>query len=321
MENHMKKTNFFWLLISCLFITTTFADTKTSSVDKIVVIVNSSVITQNEVNRAMVSTKKQIAAMNAPLPSENKLKDTVINNLIDQELQRQLLKLANIKISEKEIDDAISNIAKHNNLSSAQLRQELIKSGGNFKQYREQIREQMAISRIQQQEVNSNITVSDQEVNQFLKEYKKAKQQDIPVQYHLQNILIPLPDDASSDAIQKAQEQAEQVLKKIRQGEDFNKAATEAALQSSDLGWRRPTDIPAIFAATVKNMKAGEISEPLRAPNGFHLLKLVETHQEASKINLNNKNEIRALIYQRKFEENRRLWLQKLRDSAYIKFV
>ena len=321
----MKK-NSFLIFILFIFITSAFTasaqQASNKAVDKIVVIVNDSVITQSEVSDALVAAKKQITTMNMPMPPEKKLKAQIINNLIDQELQRQLVKLAKINISEREVDDAINNIAKRNNLTIAKLQKELAASGVNVAKYRAQIREQIAFTYIRQHEVNGNITISDQDINQFLKEYKKSiNQKNTSVQYHLKNILISLSENTSTEDIQKAQKQAAELVAKIRNGEDFDNISKDDAIQSSDLGWRKLTDIPPIFVEVVKNMKVGEVSEPIQAPNGFHILKLVEIHSAAPRIDANNKEEIRAIIYQRKFEAKVHEWLEKLRESAYIKFV
>lgn len=292
---------------------------KEKSLNQIVVIVNDSVITQDEVNQGIVVAKKQLQEMKTPLPSEEELKKQVINNLINRELQQQLMRSMNINISDSELDGAIESIAKRNNISLALMRTELAKSGTNYKEYREQVREQMMLARLQQEQVG-RVTVSDKEVSDFLSHYKNVKQPD--AEYHLQNILVPLPDKASKEDVQKAQQETEKLLAKIRSGADFSQVAAansgdEHALEGGDLGWRRLAQMPPVFANAAKDMKAGEVRS-LRAPNGFHILKVVEIRQSEQKL---NKDAVRALIYQRKFEEKVQQWLRGVRDSAYIKFV
>jgi peptidyl-prolyl cis-trans isomerase SurA len=329
----MKKNIFFILFITIAnmaFIASALAQNLDRALDKVVVVVNNSVITQHEIDRAVLATKKQFAATNMPLPPEKKLRTEIINSLIDQELQRQLVKLSNITTSETEVDDAITDIAKRNNLTSTQLRHELIKSGGNFAQYRDRIREQIAFARVQHQGVvDGNIAVSDQEVEKFLMQYKKVEKSEKKssvAEYHLQTILIPLSDNPSPDDVENAKQQAGNLLHKIKGGESFDTVATSGY---NDLGWRKLADITPIFAKIVKDMRPGNVSSVLvRAPNGFHILKLAEvrdadnnTANIGQKIDFSNKNKIRALIFQHKYEEKVRLWLQKLRDSAYIKFM
>ena len=171
----MKKINFCWVLLLILFAGASFAASKEKSLNQIVVIVNDSVITQNEVNQGMIAAKKQLQEMKAPLPSDEELKKQVINNLITRELQRQIVKRANITISDSDLDGALEIIAKRNNIDLIKLRGEVEKSGINYKAYREQVREQMSFTRIQQQEVG-RLTVSDQEVEDFLSHYKNVKQ-------------------------------------------------------------------------------------------------------------------------------------------------
>ena len=323
----MKKIISFSSLIFILFATVALAASQEVPLNKIAVIVNNSVITQDEINQAVRFAKKQLTAMNANFPPEKELRMQIIDNLIAHELQKQLVVQFNIDISEKEIDDAIKNVAKHNNLTLAQLRQELEKSGKNFKQYREQIREQMAFNRIQQHEVGRNVSaVTDEEVEQFLKQSKKNAQLSGVNEYFLQDIVISLPDNSSSEDIKKTQQKAAQLVKKMRSGEDYDLLVAESnsegyKLENNDLGWRKMADVPALFADTIKSMKIGEFSAPIQAPNGFHILKLVEHRRTAAKIESYNKDDARAFIYQHKFEEKVRAWLQKMRESAYIKFM
>lgn len=315
----MKKIKFCCILL-LIFVGTVFAASKEKSLNQIVVIVNDSVITQNEVNQGMIAAKKQLQEMNAPLPSDEELKQQVINNLIIRELQRQIVKRANITITDKDLDGALETIAKRNNIDLTKLREEVEKSGINYREYREQVREQMAFTRIQQQEVG-RVTVSDQEVEDFLSHYKNVKQPD--AEYHLQNILIPLSDNPSPEDVKKAEQKATQLLAKIHGGADFRQVAAansgdQHALEGGDLGWRRLAEMPTIFADAAKDMQAGEVRGPLRAPNGFHILKVVEIRGGKQDL---TKDAVRGLIYQRKFEEKVQKWLRSLRDSAYIKFV
>jgi peptidyl-prolyl cis-trans isomerase SurA len=144
------------------------------------------------------------------------------------------------------------------------------------------------------------------------------------MEYHFKSILISLPDSPSASDVQKAQQQADQLLKRIRSGEDFDKVATDSSndqsIQAIDLDWRKLADMPAVFADAAKDMKVGEVKGPLRAPNGFHILKLAEVRQAGQKMKL-DKEQAKALIYQQKYEEKVQIWLQKLRDASYIKIL
>jgi peptidyl-prolyl cis-trans isomerase SurA len=254
------------------------------------------------------------------LPSNEELKKQVIDNLIFRELERQVVKRANITVSDTELNGALDAIAKRNNIDVTKLREAVEKSGMNYKEYREQVREQMTFARIQQQQAGK-IIVTDQEVDDFLAHYKNTKQPDS--EYHVQDILIPLSDNPSPEEVKKAEQQAEALLAKIRGGTDFKEVAAanskgQQALQGGDLGWRTLAEMPQVFADAVKEMHTGEVKGPLRAPNGFHLLQISEIRQTNQQL---NKEMIRNLIYQRKIEEKTQKWLKGLRDSAYIKFV
>jgi peptidyl-prolyl cis-trans isomerase SurA len=289
--------------------------------DKIVVIVNDSVITQSEIDQAMSMAKQQLAHSNTPLPSNKELRNQVINSLISRNIQRQMVKRAGIKISESELNNAITKIARGNRMSLTQLKQAVQASGINYTEYRKNIREQIAFSRLQQQEIGRDINVTNQEINTFLSTYKNVRRPN--AEYHLQDILVPLSDTPSPTEIQQAREKAQGIVKRLNKGANFKQLAAaqsagREALKGGDLGWKKLAEMPTIFADQIKNMKIGQIAGPLRAPNGFHIIKVTGIKGSLQKL---TRDQIRELIFRRKFEQKLQTWLQQLRAGAYVKFV
>ena len=247
--------------------------------DRAIVVVNDNVITSSELESQVELLRQQILAKKMQLPTDKVLRKQVLQHLIDVDLQLQLAKKNDLTIDNTDLNEAISKIAESNHLSLTQLREEIIKQGLSFEDYRENIRKEMLIGRIQQKAVGQEVVVTAEQIEDYLKTYEQDKKQQQQT-YHLQNIVIPLPEEPTSGQIKKAKEKASMLLTKIKQGEDFNRLAIaessgEYALEGGDLGERHLAELPEIFAVPVAKMKVGEVYGPLRAGNGFQLIKLV----------------------------------------------
>lgn len=246
--------------------------------DKAIVIVNNSVITETELNSQITVLRQQLKLKKVELPPENVLRKQVLNHLIDVDLQLQLAKNNDMDVDSSELDNAISKIAHDNKLTVAQMRQEIEKQGISWKSYRENLRKEILIGRLQQQAVSKDIIVSNQQVDDYMKTFERsAKEQQA---YHLHNIVISLPEEPTSEQVKKAKAKAENILARIKQGQDFSKMAIaessgEYALEGGDLGERRLAELPEVFVEKVSQMNVGDVSEPIRTGNGFQLLKLV----------------------------------------------
>jgi peptidyl-prolyl cis-trans isomerase SurA len=326
MERSMKLKkiiflSFLLMAVNVFAATTNTAASSSASIDKIVVIVNEDVIMQSEVNQAMAAAKKQLMATNTPLPADSDLRKQVIDNLINLSLERQMINRANITISDSELNDAIENIAKSNNMNLADFKTAVEQSGMSFAQYRKQIREQMQLNRLQQAAAGQNIIVSDQEVEDFMYKYKSVPDQNAV--FHIEDILVPVSSAPTPDELQKAKQKAQQIMQQLKKGADFRQiAAAESggatALQGGDLGWRRLPEMPTIFAEAVRSLHKGDVAGPLQAPNGFHIIKLVDVKGGAQQL---TETQVRELIYRRKLEEQVQNWLKQARDAAYIQYV
>ncbi|MCP0913793.1 MULTISPECIES: peptidylprolyl isomerase [Legionella] len=245
--------------------------------DKVVAVVNDDVITASELAAQLSILKKQMMAKNMAMPDEQVLRKQVLQHLIDINLQLQIAKNNNLTIDNVELNEAIGKIAATNDLTLTQLRQEVERQGMDWKTYRENIRKEMLIARVQQKAIGQDIVVSSQQVEDYIKTSLNNKKNQV---YHLQNIVIPLPEEPTTDQLKKARDKAQALLKKIKQGEDFTRLAIaessgEYALEGGDLGERNLAELPEVFADKVVNMKVGQVAGPIRTGNGFQLIKLV----------------------------------------------
>jgi peptidyl-prolyl cis-trans isomerase SurA len=246
--------------------------------DKVVAVVNNSVITASELNAQVDLSKQQIMAQKLELPKEATLRKQVLQHLIDVDLQLQMAKQTGVTLDSTELNEAIERIATANHINLTQLREEITKQGISWQEYRRNIRKEMIISRLQQKAVGKDVNVTNEQVEQYLKADKQVDTSALT--YHLQNIVIPLSEEPTTEEVKKARSTASQLLVKIKKGEDFSRLAIEessgeVALEGGDLGVRHLAELPDVFAKEVVLMKAGQVTGPIRTGNGFQLIKLI----------------------------------------------
>jgi peptidyl-prolyl cis-trans isomerase SurA len=246
--------------------------------DKVVAIVNNGVITSSELDAQVELSKKQILAQKMQMPEESVLRKQVLQHLIDVDLQMQLAKQHGITVDSTELNEAIERVATMNNLTLSQLREEITKQGITWQEYRQNIRKEMLLSRLQQKAVGKEVQVTNEQVEQYLKTANTVD--NSAVTFHLLNIVIPLNEEPTTEELKSARANAEKLLAKIKKGEDFSRLAIEEssgelALEGGDLGERHLAELPEIFAKEVVKMNVGQVVGPLRTGNGFQLIKLV----------------------------------------------
>ena len=271
--------------IACLLLLVP-AMTLAQSLDTVVAVVNDGVITASELNAQVKLLRQQIIAKKMQVPPEIALRKQVLQHLIDVDLELQLAKQNNLTIDNTELNDAISKIAVNNKLTLTELREAVGKQGLPWQTYRENIRKEILIGRLQQKAVGKDVVVTPQQVEDYLK--TSVHQDKTQFTFHVQNIVIPLPEEPTTEQLKKAREKASALLAKIRKGDDFSSVAIEEssgefALEGGDLGERHLAELPEIFAQQVVKMKTGQVSGPIRTGNGFQLIKLVAMNGDAGK--------------------------------------
>lgn len=246
-------------------------------VDKILVVVNEDVILQSELDTYVRTLKVRLKKSNTPMPSDEIIRKRVLERIITNRLQLQMAERTGIRISDEQLNRAIRNIARRNNLTIRSLRKQMKAQGYSFEVFRENIRREMIIASLQQRLVNSRISVSKQEIDHFLSRQKNFAQRR--TSFRIAHILIALPEAASASDIREARNKASAVRKKLLGGADFARTAIsvsdgQRSLEGGDLGWMRPGQIPLLFAGALRYMQAGDVSQILRSPSGFHIIKL-----------------------------------------------
>lgn len=248
-------------------------------INRIVAVVNDDVIVRTELDEQLRQVRAQLADSGTPAPPSAVLEKQVLERLILGRLQIQIAESAGIRIDDEELNATVAQIAQSNGLSIREFRDILESDGYSFSQFREQMREQLIISQVRQRSVESRVTVSQRDVENFL--VMQSKRGDQVDEYRLQHILIALPEGASPEQIAAAKENAQSVLDELRDGADFAELAVavsdgQRALDGGDLGWRKASQLPSIFADAVPELSPGELSDLIRSPAGFHIVKLAE---------------------------------------------
>jgi peptidyl-prolyl cis-trans isomerase SurA len=320
----MKMNKFIFCFVTvlssiCLFTQTYAAE----SLDKIVATVNDSVVTQSELSEAISAAKKQIAQSNAPMPANDVLRKQILDQLINQKLQIQLAEQAGMTASDDEVDAAIKKVAEQNKVSVSELYQKAAEHGLSQSEYHKELRNQIMIQKLQQKEVGDKITITPQEVDDFLR--SKSWQASNTKEYHLEDILVALPEAPSPEQVAETKKRAEAMLARVRKAKNFQEAsAAEAtnnnAVQGGDLGWRKLPEVPSAFADEIIHLKQGDIIGPIQTPNGFHIIYLagirsVGNPNSDAKM---ERGQVQQLIYQRKFEEALQSWILRIRSGATI---
>lgn len=246
--------------------------------DRIVAVVDEDVITKAELEKNITQIMAQLRERNTSLPPRDSLALQVLERMISQRLQLQVAERLGLQIDDATLDRAVVNVAAKNNLSLSQLRSAVEHYGIGFNEFREDIRQQLLLLRLQTQEVVRRVNVSEQEVALFLRQASKQITDREAVR--LQHILIATPDGANADVIKLAQNKIEELRQQLQTGADFAKMALvhsngRQALEGGDLGWMPLSQVPTIAVDVASNLKPGAISIPIRDSSGFHIFKVV----------------------------------------------
>lgn len=252
---------------------------KPVGLDRVVAIVDEDVVLESELNDRMQAVLSRLKGQYTELPAEDVLRKQVLEQLVVERIELGLAKRYEIKVEEEEIDQAIDRIRDKSKMNAEQLVADLKRQGLSITGLREQIRNEITISHLQQGVVNNRIKVTPQEVDNFLasSDGKFATSPD----YHIGHILIAVPSSADADTIAAAEKKAKEIHQKLQNGADFAQMAIansndQAALQGGDIGWRKLAQLPELFGNQLAGLKTGDATAPFRSGAGFHILKNIE---------------------------------------------
>ena len=271
------KKRIVFILLGFLISTNTY--TKIELIDRVVAVVDSGVIMESQLNSRVEEILIRLKNDKAELPPLNLLEEQVLDRLIIEEIQLQLADRAGIKISDSELNQTLSRVSSQNNLSLEEFRLKLEAEGTSYKSFRDTIKKELIIQRVQRGKVGAKIDISEQELENFINSEEGRTQ--LAEQYNVQHILLSVKSGLSEIEIEAIENEAVSLLERLENGESFEKLAAsysagQKALEGGFLGWRTSAELPSLFAEVVSGLTVGEVAQPVRSGAGFHILKLTD---------------------------------------------
>ena len=251
--------------------------------DEIVALVEDDIIMRSELDIAIEGIVQRITAGGGNLPPQDLLEKQVLERLINRKLQVQRALRTGIRVSDADIDQAMMNLARQNNITVSQMRQVLEADGENFAEFRRSIGEEIMSDRLRQRVVSSMDPVSDTEVEILL-----ASEDFAGGEFDISHIQVGLPDGATPPQIAEAETRIQEIHRQLVEGLDFASAAisfseSQDALEGGRIGWRDLNSLPREFSEAIREMEPGQFTDPIRSPAGFHIVK-VNDHRENRQI-------------------------------------
>ena len=267
------------LLATCCLLLSLNVHSKIELLDRVVAVVDSGVIMESQLNSRVEEILQRLKNDNAELPPLNLIEEQVLDRLIIEEIQLQIADRAGIKISDSELNQTLARVSAQNNLSLEEFRIKLEGEGTSYRSFRDTIRKELIIQRVQRGKVGAKIDISEQEIENFINSEEGKTQ--LAEQYNVQHILLSVKSGSTEKEIEEIEVNANSLISRLNDGENFEKLAAsfsagQNALEGGYLGWRTEAELPSLFAEVVTGLKVGEIASPLRSGAGFHILKLID---------------------------------------------
>ena len=247
--------------------------------DRVVAIVDDDIVLNSELQQRMMTINEQIAQSGTQPPPQEIILQQVLERLISERLQLNMGYNAGIRITDEELNAAITRVAQSNGLTITQYITDIQSRGGTIAVVREEIRNEMVIRRVQQGKVMRRIRISEQELDNFLtsEEGRFLISPDV----NIGQILLSVPTGSSKNDTDGILARAQKLQTDTANGTDFRQlaianSADQSALQGGDLGWRKMAQLPGVFIDAVEQLELGQVSDPIRSDAGYHLLKLYE---------------------------------------------
>ena len=255
--------------------------------DRIAAIVNDGVVLNSELDDEVAMVSERLRGQKLELPPQNVLRQQVLERLIVQEIQMQRANKAGIKIPDEALNNALQEIASRNKLTLSQLPDALAAQGIDYSTYRDAMRRELTMQLLRQRDVLQRINVTPREIDQYIE--RQTRQPSAGSEYNVSHILIAIPQGAGPEQLEQAGKKAQDIYQRAKGGEDFGKLAvaysnSQTALDGGALGWRKGTELPTFLADVVLKLKPGEVSEPMRAPTGYHIVKLNDVRNSEQKV-------------------------------------
>ncbi|MEG3110197.1 MULTISPECIES: peptidylprolyl isomerase SurA [unclassified Pantoea] len=277
------------MLILGVAITANTAFAAPQVVDKVAAVVNNGVVLESDVDSMMSTVKSQAQQASQQLPDDKTLRHQILERQIMDNILLQMGEKAGLQITDQQLDQAIQNIASQNKMSVDQLRSRLAYDGMNYNTYRAQIRKEMLITEVRNNEVRRRVTILPQEVDTLSTQI--ASQNTQGTELNVSHILLPLSENPTQQQVDDQETLAKQLVGELKSGADFGKmavtySADSQALKGGNMGWGKIEELPTLFAQALATAKKGDIVGPIRSGVGFHILKVNDLRGESKNISV-----------------------------------
>jgi peptidyl-prolyl cis-trans isomerase SurA len=264
--------------------------TKGALLDRVAAVVNDGVVLNSELDDQIAIVSERLRAQKLELPPQNVLRQQVLERLVLQEIQAQRAAKAGLKVPDETLNSALTEVAQRNGIPLSQLPEALQTQGIEYSAYRDEMRKELTLGLLRQRDVLQRISITPREIDQYLD--RQAKTPAADREYNVSHILIAVPQEATPAQLDEAAKRAQDVATRAKGGEDFAKLAlayskSQTALEGGALGWRKGGELPTFLTDVIVKLKPGEVSDPLRTPTGYHIIRLNEVrgsdHKEIEK--------------------------------------
>jgi peptidyl-prolyl cis-trans isomerase SurA len=255
-------------------------DTQISKpLNRIIAVVNEDAITEKELTEAIKTATKRLQSQGVQIPDDPKpLHNQVLETIITKRIQLQHAKEIGLNINDNEVDETVNRIADENKMTLSEFSSVLEKDGIGMEKFRQEIRDEMIISRLRDRETKAQVNVTDGEVENFLRTQDTSSIGSD--EYRLGHILVAVTENMNSAQIQQKKERADLAYGKLKEGTDFSKVASEFsdaadAAQGGIVDWRPASQLGPQFAELLGTLQPGDLTQIIQSPAGFHIFKLI----------------------------------------------
>jgi peptidyl-prolyl cis-trans isomerase SurA len=257
--------------------------------DRVAAVVNEGVVLKSELDEQVTMVTRRLEKQQTQLPPANILRQQILERLVMQEVQLQRAERAGIQVPDELLNDSLKDVAQRNGIPLDELPRALESQGINYAAYRESIRKEMTIQMLRQRDVLARIIVTPREIDQYLVKQEETGENR---EYDVSHILLSVPEAASPGQLADMEARAADIVQRARGGEDFAQLAvsysnSQTALEGGKLGWRKSAQMPTILAELVSGMQTGQVSDPVRTPSGFHIIRLNDQRGAQEQVMIN----------------------------------
>jgi len=247
------------------------------ALDRVVAVVNEGIVLQSQLDAQTAMIEERLRGQSTQLPPADVVRKQVLDRLILQEIQVQRAGRLGVQVPDEMLNEALRDVAERNKIPFEQMPAMLESQGVDYASYRDEMRREIMLQMLRQRDVFPRIYVSPRELEQALE--RDASQAGVNTEYDVSHLLLSLPESATVEEMAKVEDLARDIRRRAIEGEDFGQLAlayskAQSALERGKLGWRRLSQLPQFIADLVSNLQPGQVSEPVRTPTGFHLVRL-----------------------------------------------